>query len=73
MIIQELLACPQSPGKVAGEIRQRAEGGAELSCIMGKPWPHLPLLLNMVENFIEPLKALPEMLNFFAELEILLV
>jgi len=73
MIIQKLLTRPQSPGKVAGEVRQRPQGGAELGGIMGKPWPHLPLLLDMIENVIQAFKALPKVLDLFAELEILLI
>jgi len=44
-----------------------------LGGIMGKPWPHLPLLLDMIENVIQAFKALPKVLDLFAELEILLI
>jgi hypothetical protein len=73
MVVQELLTRLQSPAKIAGHIRQRPQGGAELGGIMMQPWPVLPLLLDMIKNVVQPIKALPEVLDFFSKLQVLLV
>jgi len=73
MVIQEFLTRLQRPTKIACEVRQRPQGGAELSGIMRKPGPILPLLLDMIEHIVETVKALSEVFDLFAELQILLI